>query len=100
VDEIHHAYMREWSLDKFLTIDKIMVWYNGSYCPIHQYMPKKSEKWGIKFWILTDSVSKFNYCFEIYCRKNPEMGVSVMVPQAETNSAYVVAMKLLQGLKE
>jgi hypothetical protein len=69
VDEIQNACMREWSLGKFVTIDEMMVRYKGSYCPIRQYMPKKPEKWGIKFWVLTDSVSKFIYCFDIYCGK-------------------------------
>jgi hypothetical protein len=63
VDEIRSACMREWSLDKFLTIDEMMVRYKGSYCSIRQYMPKKPEKWGIKFWVLADSVSKLLFLF-------------------------------------
>jgi hypothetical protein len=99
VDEIYNAYMREWSLGKFLTIEEMMVWYKGSYCPIRQYMPKKPEKWEIKFWVLADSASKFIYCFEIYCGKNLEAKVTVAIPRAETNAAYGVVMKLLQGLE-
>jgi hypothetical protein len=72
VEEIRNACMKEWSLGKFLTIDEMMVRYKGSYSPIRQYMPKKPEKWEIKFWVLVDSVSKFLYCFEIYCNKNLE----------------------------
>jgi hypothetical protein len=34
VDEIHNACMRKWSLEKFLTIDEMMVRHKGSYCPI------------------------------------------------------------------
>jgi hypothetical protein len=77
INEIRNACKREWSLGKFLTIDEMMVRYKGSYCPIQQYMSKKPEKWGIKFWVLADSVSKFIYCFEIYCGKNLEAEVSV-----------------------
>jgi hypothetical protein len=99
VDEIRNACMREWSLGKFLTIDEMMVRYKGSYCPIRQYMPKKPEKWGIKFWVLADSASKFIYCFEIYCGKNLEAQVIVTVPRAEGNAAYGVIIKLLQGLE-
>jgi hypothetical protein len=69
VDEIHDACMREWSLGKFLTIDEMMVCYKSSYGPIWQYMLKKLEKWGIKFWVLADSISKYIYCFEIYFGK-------------------------------
>jgi hypothetical protein len=32
-------------------------------------MLKKLEKWGIKFWVLADSISKYIYCFEIYFGK-------------------------------
>jgi hypothetical protein len=99
VDEICSACKREWSLGKFLTIDEMMVQYKGSYCPIRQYMPKKPEKWGIKFWVLANSASKFIYCFEVYCGKNLEAEVRVAVPRGEASAAYRVVMKLLQGLE-
>jgi hypothetical protein len=99
VDEICSACKREWSLGKFLTIDEMMVCYKGSYCAIRQYMPKKPEKWGIKFWILADADSKFIYCFEVYCGKNLEAEVRVAVPHGEAGAAYGVVMKLLQGLE-
>jgi hypothetical protein len=95
VDEIRNACMREWSLGKFLTINEMMVRYKGSYCPIHQYMLKKPEKWDIKFWILAESISKFIYCFEIYCGKNLEVDVRISIPQKEVVQAYGVDMKLL-----
>lgn len=34
VDAIRRACMREWSLEKFVTIDEMMVRYKSSYCPI------------------------------------------------------------------
>jgi hypothetical protein len=85
---------------EFLTIDEMMVRYKGSYCPIWQYMPKKPEKWGIKFWVLADSVSKFIFCFEIYCGKNLEAKIRVEAPNGEAGAAYGVVMKLLEGLQE
>jgi hypothetical protein len=69
VEEIRNAYMKKWYLGKFLTNDKMMVCYKGSYSPIRQYLPKKPEKWGIKLWVLADSISEFIYCFETYCGK-------------------------------
>jgi hypothetical protein len=63
-------------------------------------MPKKPEKWRIKFWVLADSVSKFIYCFEIYCGKNLEAEVRVEVPSGQGDAAYRIVMKLLQGLEE
>jgi hypothetical protein len=100
VDEIRNAYMREWSLGKFLTIDEMMVRYKGSFYPICQYMPKKPEKWMIKFWVLADSMSKFIYCFDIYCGKNLEAEVRIPVPTGEARAAYGVVMKLLGGLEK
>jgi hypothetical protein len=44
VNEIRNACMREWSLEKFLTIDEMMVRYKGSYSSIWQYMPKKPKR--------------------------------------------------------
>jgi hypothetical protein len=44
VNEIRNACTKEWSFGKFLTINEMMVYYKGSYCPIRQYMPKKPEK--------------------------------------------------------
>jgi hypothetical protein len=78
----------------------MMVKYKGTYCPIWQYMPKKPEKWGIKFWVLADSMSKFIYCFEIYCGKNLEAKVRAEVPTGQGGAAYGVVMNLLQGLEE
>jgi hypothetical protein len=100
VDEIRNTCMREWSLGKFLIIEEMMVRYKGSYCPIRQYMPKKPEKWEIKFWVLVDSVSKFIFCFEIYCGKNLEAEVRMEGPRQEASAAYAVVMKLLRGLEE
>jgi hypothetical protein len=50
---------------------------------IYHYIPKKPEKWGIKFWVLADSVSKFIYCFKIYCGKNLEAEIRMERPHGE-----------------
>jgi hypothetical protein len=63
-------------------------------------MPKKPEKWGIKFWVLANAVSKFIFCFEIFYGKNLEAEVRVEAPNGETGAAYRVVMKLLKGLHE
>jgi hypothetical protein len=100
VEEIRSACMKEWSLGEFLTIDEMMVWYKWTYCPIRQYIPKKSEKWGIKFWMLVDSASKFIYCFNIYCGKNLQVEVRVPAPIEQGVATYGVVMNLLQGLED
>ena len=63
-------------------------------------MLKKHEKWGIKFWVLADPVSKFIFIFEIYCGKNMEANVTIEVPCGEVDAAYGVVMKLLLDLEE
>ena len=63
-------------------------------------MPKKPEKWGIKFWILADASSKFIYCFDIYCSKNLEAEVRVEAPFRQGGAAYGVVINLLQGLED
>ena len=63
-------------------------------------MPKKLEKWGIKLWMLVDSVSKYIYCFEIYFGKNLKAEIKMEGPRGEAGAAYGVVMKLLNGLEE
>ena len=82
------------------TTDEMMVRYKGSYCPIRQYVLKKPEKWGIKFWVLTDASSKFIYCFDIYCGKNLELEVRIEAPSGQGGAAYSIVMNLLQGLED
>ena len=43
INSIRSACTAQWFLGKFITIDEMMVRYNGSYCPIRQYMPKKPK---------------------------------------------------------
>ena len=100
MDDICEACMREWLLGKFLTIDEMMVRYKGSYCPLRQNMPKKQEKWRIKFWMLLDSTSKFIYYFEVYCSKILEVEVKFEEPCGEGGAAYEVVMRLVQGLED
>jgi hypothetical protein len=100
VHAIRNACSREWYLGKFVTIDEMILRYRGSYCSIRQYMPKKPEKWGIKFWVLADLVLKFIFTFVIYCGKNMEADVTVERPLGESGAAYGMVRKLLLGLKE
>lgn len=36
-----------WNLHQEITIDETIVRYKGRLCPMHQYMPKNSTKFGI-----------------------------------------------------
>ena len=62
-------------------------------------MPKKPQKWGIKIWCLTDSKSKYVYNFDIYCGRNLEDQVRMVVPCRESGVAHEVVMKLANGLE-
>jgi hypothetical protein len=63
-------------------------------------MPKRLEKWEIKFCIFADSVSKFIYCFEIYCGKIIEAEVRILVFCEVEGIAYSVVINLLHNLEE
>ena len=53
-----------------LTIDK-KLFPCKTHCPFIQYMPNKPDKFGIKFWLLTDSNSKYLCNGRPYLGKNP-----------------------------
>ena len=78
-----------WNLEKIVTIDEMMIHLKKTYCLIRQYMPNKSQKWGLKVWCLTSSFSKFIWNFEMYCGKeniiqnNHVDPIPPSVPQAQ-----------------
>ena len=53
-----------------------------------QYLPKKPQKWGVKLWVLADSMNGYVPAFDIYT------GAS---DGAEHGLAYNVVMKLMEG---
>ena len=65
-------------------------------------MPKKPKKWGIKFWVLMDLVSKFVYWSEIFLAKTLSLRFDGRYPQdvlcEEAGAEYMVVM--LNGLDE
>jgi hypothetical protein len=81
-------------------VDEMMIRYKGSYCPARQYMPNKSEKWGVKVWCVANSTSNFVYNFEIYCGKDPNL-LEGQAParNGEGNMVRNVVMGLMVGLQ-
>ena len=55
--------------DQNIAIDERMVRNKGRY-PFRQYMKDKPTKWGMKLWVLADSISGYTYDFEVYLGKN------------------------------
>jgi hypothetical protein len=86
---------RAWHLGKNATIDKMMIRYKGLYCPSHQYMLKKPQKWGIKVWCLVYSQSKFVVNFEIYCGKSQVVQETQSNVGRESTLAHNVVLDLL-----
>ena len=48
VEKICENCKKVWKLEKMCTINGMMVRYKRIYCPLHQCMPQKLQKWGIK----------------------------------------------------
>jgi hypothetical protein len=88
---------RAWKLAKFVTIDKMMIRYKGSYCPSRQYMPNKPEKWGIKVWCLADSITKFVSNFQIYVEKSQDVDEEAQRARRDSTLAHGVVIDLLDG---
>lgn len=52
-----------------VTVDEQLIGFRGR-CPFRQYMPKKPSKYGIKFWLLCDSVNSYVWNIQIYTGKD------------------------------
>ena len=48
-----------------ISIDKGMVRNKGRYA-FRQYIKDKPTKWGMKFWVLADSLTGYTYDFDLY----------------------------------
>jgi hypothetical protein len=91
---------RLWKLEKFCTIDEMMIRYKGTYCPLRQYMPQKPQKWGIKVWCLACSVTKFVWNFAIYCGKEEAISTVEPIARGEPKLAHKVVVELSRDIEE
>jgi hypothetical protein len=55
-------------LGKNISIDEGLIKFNGR-LSFKQYMPKKTNKFGIKIWMLADSETYFVQRFQVYLGK-------------------------------
>ncbi|XP_076637467.1 piggyBac transposable element-derived protein 4 isoform X1 [Colletes latitarsis] len=88
VEHANRIFQTYYTLHKMLSIDESLVGtlYHSS---ITQYLPnKKHHKWGIKFWMLCDAISK--YCVAFYCYKGAQS------KNSQNGLGYDVVTKLLQ----
>ena len=73
-----------------LTVVEELVTFRGR-CPFKQYIPSKPGRYGIKFWIWSDSKSSYVYNTETYIGKKPNAG-------REVNLGEKVVLELLEGI--
>lgn len=88
VEHANRIFQTYYTPHKMLSIDESLM---GTLChsSITQYLPnKKHHKWGIKFWMLCDAISK--YCVAFYCYKGAQS------KNSQNGLDYDVVTKLLQ----
>lgn len=93
VEHANRVFKLYYKPHKELSIDESLV---GTLCHsnIVQYMPnKKHHRWGIKFWMLCDAVSK--YCLSFYCYKGAK-GKTDTTKSREHGLGYEVVINLLE----
>ena len=76
--------------EKFLTTDEIMVAYRGKYSPIRQYIKSKPTRYGLKFWALVCSQTRYIYNLIPYLGKSG---------QVEPTTGESVVLDLIAGLE-
>jgi hypothetical protein len=99
VNAIRDSYKRVWKLEKFCTIDEMMIRYKRTYCPLRQYMSQKPQKWGIKVWCLACSVTKFVWNFTVYCGKEEATSTVEPIARGELKLALKVVMGLSRDIE-
>jgi hypothetical protein len=99
LNSILDACKEHWNVEEYVTTDKMMIRYKGVYCPTRQYMPKKSEKWGLKIWCLADSRSKFVWDFNIYSGVSLETMENKKSSKVEAGLGNRVVESLTVGLR-
>ena len=69
VDHLVPAFQKHWTPHREISIDEQMI---GTRCRVGfiQYMPKKPVKFGVKNWVLADSVFPYVCNFQIYTGKD------------------------------
>lgn len=68
LDHMRNKFMSEYKPHKEVTVDESMIPFKGR-LGMKQYMKDKPIKFGIKMWVLADSVSSYCYNFEVYVGK-------------------------------
>jgi hypothetical protein len=78
IDHLVQSFQNHWTPHREISIDEQMI---GTRCRVSfiQYMPKKPARFGVKNWVLADSIFPYVCNFQIYTGKNektPEHGLA------------------------
>ncbi|XP_059168114.1 piggyBac transposable element-derived protein 4-like [Physella acuta] len=89
---IHRKCQALYQPNQHLSIDERMVRNKGRYT-FRQYIRDKPTKWGMKLWVLAESITGYTYDFEVYLGKQDK------TPQTSTfGLAYDVVMRLSKSV--
>ncbi|XP_055885721.1 piggyBac transposable element-derived protein 4-like [Biomphalaria glabrata] len=87
---IRRKCMKLYQPSQNISIDERMVRNKGRYA-FRQYIRDKPTKWGMKLWVLADSLSGYTYDFDVYLGK-------IEGNSSTFGLAYDVVMKLVSSL--
>ena len=87
LDHVHMKCKELYNLHQQLSLDEAMVKCHGQHWGIVG-APNKPAKRGFKVWTLADGTSGYIYDFEVYLRKEREIGLTQRVVESLTNSLY------------
>lgn len=94
VDHANRVFRSHYTPHRELSVDESLVG-TKSHTAITQYLPNKHHhRWGIKLWMICDSVT--NYCLGFYCYKGKKGDALQSNEDKKLGSAYGVVVKLLE----
>lgn len=93
VEHANRVFRRHYTPHRELSIDESLIG-TKSHTAITQYLPNKHHhRWGIKLWMMCDSVT--NYCLGFFCYKGKKDVLSD--DEKDKSLAYRVVVKLLES---
>jgi len=78
-----------------VTVDEQLLTYRGR-CPFIHYVPSKPGKFGIKFWVLSDSKTSYVSRIQVYTGRQPEASRLIRVSVWYKNFAEI--WRALEGM--
>ena len=109
-DKINSSLQNSYYPGKNLTVDEHMIRYRGK-CPLKQFLPCKPDKYGVKVFVLADSVTYYPCNLEIYLGKNSNLSqdpfnvvmrlCSILKPgHLLTGDNFFTSLRLANSLRE